>query len=208
MRNWVAMVAICAVGALGCGKDKPPEGAGAQAPSQPMAGEQGGAPSAAQIQATLMQEHPDKADMIRNVIIMREGDVVTLRGTVPDEQLQMQLVQRVRQMEGVREVRDEMQAGGAAGATGMTGTTGTTAQADTPRTQQIRVYMLQERPNEADVIRGITITEDGGIVTLRGKVYDERMKSDLARAAKTAPGVRDVREELQVDRGAKTGGRC
>jgi osmotically-inducible protein OsmY len=79
-----------------------------------------------------------------------------------------------------------------------TGTTST--QTPVATVEEIRAFMVQERPNDSDIIRGLVIDENGGIVTIRGRVYDEQMKSELTGAAKKARGVRDVKNDVEVDK--------
>src|SRR5262249_21152021 len=74
------------------------------------------------------------------------------------------------------------------------GQVGTTASAE-----QIRVEMLDQRPDAPGTVNAIDITNDNGVVTLRGAVDDEKMKSDLINRVKSIPGVQEVRDDLRIE---------
>ena len=60
--------------------------------------------------------------------------------------------------------------------------------------------MLNERPNQADVISALTITETGDVIYIRGTVPDEATRRQLVGAAQKAARGKSVRDELTVGR--------
>jgi osmotically-inducible protein OsmY len=87
---------------------------------------------------------------------------------------------------------------------GATRTTGGTVAAPTT-VEEIRLVMLDQRPDAPGVVNALKITNDNGIVTLQGVVDDEQMKSDLVKRVKNMPNVRDVRDELKAERKPASG---
>lgn len=201
MNKWILLTTL-AVSVAACSKDKPAESPEGTMTPATEAGTTGRADVDA-IRMTLIREYPQQADQIRALSISENNGVVTLSGTLHDEPNRNRIVSRVRQMPGVRDVEDRLRS-----QQGMaqTGQTGMQQQPMSSTADEVRMFMLQERPNDPDIVRGLVISEDGGIVTLRGRVYDEQMKSDLTRAARKARGVRDVKDDMQVDQSMKTGG--
>lgn len=89
-----------------------------------------------------------------------------------------------------------------AATTTMTG--GEAAREKAPVTgDQVKSALLEEHPGAAQTINGLVIRNDDGIITLRGKVDDEKMRSELVNRVRAMPNVRDVKDELEVK--AKTG---
>ncbi|HVH44726.1 MAG TPA: BON domain-containing protein [Labilithrix sp.] len=86
----------------------------------------------------------------------------------------------------------------------VTTTRGATDQVQPATVEEVRTILLERRPGSAETINALVITNDGGIVTLRGKVEDEATHADLVNRVKSMPNVRGVRDELQV--GPKTAG--
>jgi osmotically-inducible protein OsmY len=64
--------------------------------------------------------------------------------------------------------------------------------------EEVRSALLEKRPSAADAINSLIITNDAGIITLRGKVDDESTKADLVNRVRSMPNVRGVRDEIQV----------
>jgi osmotically-inducible protein OsmY len=65
-------------------------------------------------------------------------------------------------------------------------------------TEEIRTVLLTKRPSAADSINSMIITNDNGVVTMRGNVEDEATHADLVNRVRSMPNVRSVRDELQV----------
>src|SRR5262249_30511032 len=63
---------------------------------------------------------------------------------------------------------------------------------------EVRTVLLEKRPSASDQINGLVITNDSGIITLRGKVNDESTHMDLVNRVRSMPNVRGVRDEIQV----------
>jgi osmotically-inducible protein OsmY len=79
-------------------------------------------------------------------------------------------------------------------------TTTTTSTDMTPATpEEVRAVLIERRPNAAGEINALVITNEGGLITLRGKVDDESTHSDLVNRVKQMRNVRGVKDELQVE---------
>src|SRR4051812_47070084 len=80
------------------------------------------------------------------------------------------------------------------------GTTTTTgAGMDRPATvEEVRMVMLTERPDSIATINALRITNENGVVTLRGHVDDDQTKKVLVDRVKKMQGVREVNDELTV----------
>jgi osmotically-inducible protein OsmY len=64
--------------------------------------------------------------------------------------------------------------------------------------EEIRTALLEKRPSSSDAINSLMISNDSGVVTLRGRVEDEATHADLINRVRSMPNVRGVRDELQV----------
>jgi osmotically-inducible protein OsmY len=64
--------------------------------------------------------------------------------------------------------------------------------------EQVRTVLLEKRPSASDQINALVITNDSGIITLRGKVNDESTHMDLVNRVRSMSNVRGVRDEIQV----------
>jgi osmotically-inducible protein OsmY len=64
--------------------------------------------------------------------------------------------------------------------------------------EEVRSVLLDKRPEAAEAVNGLIITNESGIITLKGKVQDEAMHSDLVNRVRSMPNVRGVRDEIQV----------
>jgi osmotically-inducible protein OsmY len=63
----------------------------------------------------------------------------------------------------------------------------------------IRSALLEERPSASDEINRLTITNDNGLVTLRGKVDDAATRDDLVNRVRAMNAVHGVRDEVTVE---------
>jgi osmotically-inducible protein OsmY len=59
--------------------------------------------------------------------------------------------------------------------------------------------LLEKRPSASDQINALVITNDSGIITMRGKVNDESTHMDLVNRVRSMSNVRGVRDEIQVE---------
>jgi osmotically-inducible protein OsmY len=75
----------------------------------------------------------------------------------------------------------------------------------TASVEEVRTVLIEKRPDSADTINGLIITNEGGVITLRGKVEDEPMRSELINRVRAMPNVRGVRDELHTGRKTVTG---
>jgi osmotically-inducible protein OsmY len=79
---------------------------------------------------------------------------------------------------------------------GSTTTTGASADAGVT-VEEVRIALLEHRPNSPDV-NAVVITNDNGVITLRGKVDDDATRADMLNTVRSMPNVKGVRDELQV----------
>jgi osmotically-inducible protein OsmY len=79
---------------------------------------------------------------------------------------------------------------------GSTTTTGASADAGVT-VEEVRIALLERRPNSPDV-NAVVITNDNGVITLRGKVDDDSTRADMLNTVRSMPNVKGVRDELQV----------
>jgi osmotically-inducible protein OsmY len=77
-------------------------------------------------------------------------------------------------------------------------TTGGTVAVVPVTVDQVRVVMLDQRPDAPTIVKAIRITNDNGVVTLTGFVADKKMETDLVNRVKSMQGVKDVHDELTV----------
>ncbi|MBX3188502.1 MAG: BON domain-containing protein [Labilithrix sp.] len=77
------------------------------------------------------------------------------------------------------------------------GTTQTTG-ASTVDTEQVRLVLLEHNPAAWGAIRSLVITNDNGVVTVRGVVEDENMRQGILDDVRKHPNVKSVRDELRV----------
>jgi osmotically-inducible protein OsmY len=80
---------------------------------------------------------------------------------------------------------------------GETTTTGASTDAGIS-VESVRLKLIEGSPKGADALTNIDISNDDGIVTLRGKVDDESSKRDMLNAVRSMPNVKSVRDELLV----------
>jgi osmotically-inducible protein OsmY len=64
--------------------------------------------------------------------------------------------------------------------------------------EDVRAALLDKRPSATDQINALVITNDDGIVTLRGHVEDESTHDDLVNRVRAMSAVRGVRDEITV----------
>jgi osmotically-inducible protein OsmY len=109
------------------------------------------------------------------------------------------LTRAAKKARGVRDVKDNMQVdqsmkGGGAG-NGKSDTSGARTGAGA---ESVRATLLRERPTQSDVIKSLTITEEGDVILIRGTVPDEKTKKQIMDSAKKAAGNKTVRDDLEV----------
>jgi osmotically-inducible protein OsmY len=133
---------------------------------------------------------------------------VTLRGEVESEEDRERALRIARDTEGVIQVEDLLRVQGEAVAT-----TGAAAERAPRQDAQSPAEVRQERPDlwittqiqskystDGEVrARNIEVDTRGGVVTLRGTVGDYAVRRQAVALARNTEGVREVRDELQVD---------
>lgn len=128
--------------------------------------------------------------------------VVTLEGTVPSEAGRTEAVQIARSTDGVTDVRDELDVR-------MTNASGERASASASDAAQevsetitdswITAKIQSKYFLDPDVKgRHINVDTNDGVVTLRGNVGSYSERRQAASMARSADGVREVRDELRV----------
>lgn len=174
-----------------------------------------------EIKTVIIARRPGSAKDIDALAITNDNGVVTLRGHVEDEATHNEVVSTVRSMANVKAVRDELQvlpmatASGAGDKYGLDedyDTTTTTAgemdkkdhadheKGEMTKSGAVRKHLEEAAPKSVMIIRGLIITDDGEIVTLKGIVPDEPTHQRLAKAARETPDVKDIKDELKVQK--------
>ncbi|MDB4936890.1 MAG: hypothetical protein JWP87_3862 [Labilithrix sp.] len=154
------------------------------------------------VRMVLVAERPDATAAINALQITNANGVVTLRGQVDDEGTKKALVERVKKMPGVKDVKDELgviperiKVQGAP--PGQQRGTAPAAPTKTPRTDAIRSELSKD-PKAKAVVNEVVITDDGSVIVVSGTVPDQATHDAVIRDAKKAPGVRDVKDNLQT----------
>lgn len=147
----------------------------------------------------------------RNVSVLTQDGVVTLRGAVDSDAARQRAVALARDVEGVKDVRDELtvQTADAAASPrpgpdattderGATGTTGRDGETITPAwiTTKIQAQYFvnpEIKPWNIDVT-----TASGGVVTLEGEVEATADRTEAVRIARETEGVSRVEDRLRV----------
>jgi osmotically-inducible protein OsmY len=79
------------------------------------------------------------------------------------------------------------------------GTTTTGASADGGVTvEEVRMVLLERRPSAKDAINSVIITNEAGMITLRGRVEDEATHADMVNTVRGIPNVKGVNDQLQI----------
>jgi osmotically-inducible protein OsmY len=157
-----------------------------------------------EVRTVLLARKPGAADTINALIITNENGVIDLKGKVEDDATKADLINHVRAMPGVKGVRDDLKVHAKRaeakpeGKVGTTTTTGATEEMHATRADAVRHSMKTAQPMSEEIIRALVITDDGEIITVTGVVPDEDTHKKLLKAAKDAPGVKGVRDEIKV----------
>lgn len=225
MRNAIVVV-FGALTIVACSQDKPAETVGITTTTRAQARAQERHPATVdEIRAALIERQPGAVESINALAIRNENGIVTMRGTVEDETMHAALLDRVRAMPTVRGVRDELHvrsqhptepigAGPTAtdddeenpseGATMGSEIEAKAAAASKAKIEAVRHAMQRVRPNQEMLLRAIKITEDNpGTLMISGTVPDDATREALVKAAKETPGVKNVTDDLKVQKREK-----
>jgi osmotically-inducible protein OsmY len=203
---------------LACAKEKPAETTGITTITR---GSTNVKPPATpeHIRAVLLERRPGSADAINALVISTEDGIVTLRGQIEDEATHADLLNHVRAMPNVKGVHDELRVVPKAPAHaenrlenmedeyGPTSTTSGTMGGEqhgkpvvVAKSVAVRKHLEEAAPRSLTIIRGLMITDDGTIVTVKGIVPDEATHQSLAKAARETPDVKGIKDELKVQK--------
>jgi osmotically-inducible protein OsmY len=165
--------------------------------------------TAEEIRMVMVAERPDATASINALEIRNIDGVVTLRGQVADEEVKKALRERVKRLPNVREVKDELavipariKVEGAPAPQvqpGQPGAAPRAASTQTPRTEAIRSHMSKDPKTEV-VMRKLLITDDGAVVVISGIVPDQATHDAVMKHAKKAPGVGEVKDQMQIQK--------
>lgn len=64
--------------------------------------------------------------------------------------------------------------------------------------EEVRTVLLEKKPGASETINALVISSDNGLITLRGKVEDEQVRSELVNRVRSMPNVRGVKDELHA----------
>lgn len=217
--NKAIVLLMAALGLAACKEQKPATHATTTTSgAAPMPGEV----TVEEVRAVLLETRPGETEMIQALEIESDNGVITLRGEVPNEAARADLINRVRAMPNVRDVHDQLrtvphqsmrgQQRGPVGTTtttaaptgqhphGVAGERGTT-QPGMSRVDAVRHSMMVTHPDQASVLRHLTIREEGeGNIVLSGVVPDEDTHRSILKAARETPGVNHVRDDLKIQK--------
>ncbi len=202
------VVLLGALGVVACGSDRPPETPGTTTT-------RAGTPEPAtvtpeSVRGHLLNRKPEAAETINALMISKDNGVIVLRGTVEDEATHADIINHVRAMPGVQAVRDELRIQpkrplGQHDRPGTTTITGAETGGPTHHAGS-KVDAVRKSMKDAYVKRDpalvdkILILEEQDTVILRGSIPDEATRKVLLDAAKKTPGVKNVRDELKVEK--------
>ena len=202
-----------------CSRDRAPETGSATMTGAPTATSEAQPVTVEEVRNVILDRNPTGPEVLRSVIITNENDVITLRGTVPDEDTRSAMINRVRRIPNVKGVRDELtvapKGGAMQGATttpqtmptqaqtleepskpGMQGTT--SAATKTKTTDAIRTALTKDNVAPPAVVNGLVLHDDGNVVTLSGTVPDHKTHAAILSSAKKAAGAQLVQDNLTV----------
>ena len=198
----LTLVSVASAGAVGCDRG-PDEGA----PSATVTRPDTDSPAwiTTKIQAQYFADPEIKPWNID--VTTTSGGHVTIRGEVDSAEDRATAVRIARQTEGVTEVEDLLR---------VTEQPAATSGRDAPRRAGERDSTFDDRLERPDLwittkvqakyfvddevrARNIDVDTRGGVVTLRGTVDSYAIRRQAVALARTTEGVREVRDELQVD---------
>lgn len=191
---WTALCAMALGACAPAPRPAPPPPAPPSQPLPPPAPEPIATPESRGPEAVrdqLLREHPQRAAIIAGLRITEDDGAVTLVGFVPDEAACHELLASARHAPGVRAVRNEL----------LTLERPAPEQAADSRTgEAIKSWLRRERPDAVDAGDSFKVYERNGLVTLYGKVNDEKSRLDLVSRVKQLPDVKQVDDRLEVQR--------
>lgn len=156
----------------------------------------------------------------RNIDVNTNGGVVTLTGSVENEETRKQAVEIARATDGVVRVEDRLTTGVAT--TGVTPPAGApeAGEEDRPATSGGQAEYAGEKANQAgdvaqsawittkiqakyfadDIVKGrrIDVTTNNGVVTLSGQVQSNSERQQALQLARETEGVKRVEDRLQI----------
>ena len=135
-----------------------------------------------------------------DVTTSRSG-VVTLAGTVDAEADRREAIRIARTTEGVTDVRDQLRVKEAVATTGTTAAGAAEEGAESLNDSWITAKIQSKYFLNPDVKgRDINVDTNAGVVRLRGSVDSYGERRQAVSLARNTDGVREVRDELRVDR--------
>lgn len=130
--------------------------------------------------------------------VSADNGVVTLRGTVDNAEARQRAEQMAQQVAGVSSVKNQLQVRAPAEQADLGRPYGNTGDDRSPGwiTTKIQSQYFTSgdvRPWDVDVT-----TNDGGVVTLRGEVEDQKAKAEAERIARQTDGVTSVNNQIRI----------
>lgn len=198
-----------------CSRDRGPETGSTTVTGAPTS--EAKAISVEEVRTAILDHNPNGAEVLTSVVITSDNGIVSLRGTVPDEDTHTNMVNRVKRMPNVKSVRDEltvaprtmpqqgqpqMQQGQLGQPSmdepstgGMQPTQGSTK---TKTTTAIRTGLTKDKAAPAPILTGLVISDDGTVIVLSGTVPDDKTHDAVLKSAKKAAGIQPVQDNLHV----------
>jgi len=159
-----------------------------------------------EVRTAIIEQNPARKDMLSSVVITSENGIVTLKGSVPDDETRTGMVNRVKKMPNVKGVRDELTVMPKAAQTAQPmdepskgGTMSATPSSNkTKTTDAIRAGLAKDKAAPKPVLDALVVTDDGTTVTLGGTVPNDKTHDALLKSAKKSAGNEHVQDNLHV----------
>lgn len=201
----LATVFSAAAFSVGCSdQDSRSDGSDNQAQLEPVMGTIDDDRIVAAIRADYFSANDVKAE---NIDVTSEQGVVTLSGAVPSDEVRQRAVTLARNADGVSTVNDRLQVQEDSTRSDRTDTASAQPSPEDSSgmvtTKILAQYYLnpQLKPWNIDVT-----TSRDGVVTLEGRIDNDKDREEAVRIAKSTDGVQDVRDRLRADDVAATAG--
>lgn len=157
----------------------------------------------------------DRAVKGSHIAVDTKDRVVTLKGTVPNQQAKQSALQQAQNVSGVSRVNDQLQVASGQSPAATSGHNDQNAQGQQANAQSPGQSAPQQQPQDDNTIttrieakyftdpvvtsRDIAVQTSNGNVTLKGSVQNDAERQQAVTAAKSVPGVKSVNDQLQLN---------
>jgi len=159
-----------------------------------------------EVRTTILDHNPSGPDALTGVVITSDNGVVTLKGTVADDETRTSMVNRVKKMPNVKSVRDELTVAPKSGELQKSiddpnkagAMPAAPASTKTKTTDAIRAGLVKDKVAPKNVIDGLILNDDGKVIMMSGTVPDDKTHDALLKSAKKSAGTEHVQDNLHV----------